>query len=292
MLLSAAELVKHSNGVASARRNQSRVLSLEIVREEEQRTWPGQGREPSHSVEGEPVSKATRCMDCLLSRLWLGLRPGGVVDAQRAGTARVIEQLEEAEAEEEERAKAQKRLALEHKQHSDRPKAIAALRMAKMLQASAEQKYTAVVALEEQALQIENACATASITRAMNKNVKMTRKTTKGLLGQVDKASDGVSELADTSQEVSESLGAITAGFGGYDEDELLRELEALGEDDGDGAAETHARAASPAPDARQRVSFPSAPTPETTRECASSDVSSGARAAPDAPRGAALASV
>jgi hypothetical protein len=108
-----------------------------------------------------------------------------------------------------------------------RADALAQLKRAKLLERQAESTGAAVTALEEQHLQLESAAITASITKAINKTVSKARKKHKGLLGQVDRAADGTTELTDLSQEVNDSLGSFATG-GGYDDDELLEELQEM----------------------------------------------------------------
>jgi hypothetical protein len=164
-----------------------------------------------------------------------------------------------------------------------RADAVTLLKRCKLLERQSVSTGAAVSALEEQHIQIESAAITASITRAINKNVSKVKKRHRGLLGQVDKAADGSSELNDLSQEVNDSLGSFATG-GGLDDDDLLEELNAMvGEGDDEegsgleavGGAVAHGHADSAPP------TWPAAPKRDVVAaRCAAGDGVAGQVAA------------
>lgn len=136
--------------------------------------------------------------------------------------------------------------------------ALAAMKRAKMAEKQYLTASSAVDALDQQILSLEEASLQQEIATALSSSVKKVKKQTKGLLDKTEKAVDGSAEVKDLAEDVNSALEGLHSG-GAVDEDDLMDELQSMLED----ADEEEQVAASTAPTVENHVemqSWPSVP--------------------------------
>ena len=118
--------------------------------------------------------------------------------------------------------------------------ALAAMRRAKTAEKQFMTASSAVDALDNQILALEEASLQQEIASALSFSVQNMKKTTKGLLNKTELAVDGSAEVKDLTEDVNSALEGLQSTV--VDDDELLDELEAMisnGGEDADAAAAT-----------------------------------------------------
>lgn len=192
------------------------------------------GTVAQHTTELKGVANGPSAQNGLSLALFGSRRSSNGTEAAASKLAAASEQiLARAQTQREKSAKARS-LAKELAQKNQRPQAIAQLKRAKQLDASASKLESASVAIQQQSDVLEESSLHVEVAKALS-STKASLKMSKKALSKVESAVDDTSELADANDDIQSVLATLGDGMSsslGIDDDDLAAELDGMMEDD------------------------------------------------------------